>query len=72
MGNLQRLLQVLTKCGLLPGALRNAGLKFVCRPVALSVEETQSVFTRKYDKGQSVVFPVTMAKATMPMQISTG
>ena len=51
--------QVLTESGLLPGALmRNAGLKFVCRPVALSVEETQSVFTRKYDKGQSVVFPV--------------
>ena len=49
----------LTEAGLLPGALmRNAGLKFVCRPVALSVEETQSAFTRKYDKGQSVTFPV--------------
>ncbi len=51
--------QVLTESGLLPGALmRNAGLKFVCKPVTLSVEETQSAFTRKYDKGQSVVFPV--------------
>ena len=51
--------QVLTESGLLPGALmRNAGLKFVCRPVALTVEETQSAFTRKYDKGQDVVFPV--------------
>jgi phosphoribosylformylglycinamidine synthase subunit PurQ / glutaminase len=51
--------QVLTESGLLPGALmRNAGLKFVCKPVALSVEETQSAFTRKYDKGQSVTFPV--------------
>jgi phosphoribosylformylglycinamidine synthase len=51
--------QVLAESGLLPGALmRNAGLKFVCKPVALSVEETQSVFTRKYDKGQSVTFPV--------------
>ena len=51
--------QVLTESGLLPGALmRNAGLKFVCKPVALAVEETQSVFTRKYDKGQSVTFPV--------------
>ena len=50
--------QVLTEAGLLPGALmRNAGLKFVCKPVALAVEETQSAFTRKYDKGQSVVFP---------------
>jgi phosphoribosylformylglycinamidine synthase subunit PurQ / glutaminase len=51
--------QVLTESGLLPGALmRNAGLKFVCKPVALSVEETQSAFTRKYDKGQTVTFPV--------------
>ena len=51
--------QVLTEAGLLPGALmRNAGLKFVCKPVALSVEETQSVFTRKYDKGQSVTLPI--------------
>src|ERR1700744_3491540 len=51
--------QVLTESGLLPGALmRNAGLKFVCKPVSLSVEESQSVFTRKYDKGQSVTLPV--------------
>ena len=34
------------------------GLKFVCKPVTLAVEETQSAFTRKYDKGQSVTFPV--------------
>src|ERR1700742_42001 len=51
--------QVLTESGLLPGALmRNAGLKFVCKPVALKVEETQSLFTRHYDQGQSVTFPV--------------
>jgi len=51
--------QVLTESGLLPGALmRNAGLKFVCKPVALKVEETQSAFTRKYSAGQSVTFPV--------------
>jgi phosphoribosylformylglycinamidine synthase len=51
--------QVLTESGLLPGALmRNAGLKFVCRPVPLEVTETQSAFTRKYENGQRVVFPV--------------
>jgi phosphoribosylformylglycinamidine synthase len=51
--------QVLTESHLLPGALmRNAGLKFVCKPVALTVEETQSAFTRGYSKGQTVVFPV--------------
>ncbi|MDE2134887.1 MAG: phosphoribosylformylglycinamidine synthase subunit PurQ [Alphaproteobacteria bacterium] len=51
--------QVLTETHMLPGALiRNAGLKFVCRPVGLEVTETQSAFTRKYDHGQRVVFPV--------------
>jgi phosphoribosylformylglycinamidine synthase len=51
--------QILAESGLLPGALmRNAELKFVCRPVALSVNETQSSFTRKYAHGQRVVFPV--------------
>ena len=51
--------QILTESGLLPGALmRNAGLKFVCRPVAMTVDETQSVFTRKYDNGAKVHFPV--------------
>jgi phosphoribosylformylglycinamidine synthase len=51
--------QVLTESGLLPGALmRNAGLKFVCRPVTLSVEETQNAFARHYGKGQQIVVPV--------------
>jgi phosphoribosylformylglycinamidine synthase I len=51
--------QILTEAGLLPGALmRNADLKFVCRPVALEVNETQSAFTRKYEHGQRVVYPV--------------
>jgi len=51
--------QVLAESGFLPGALmRNAGLKFVCKPVSLKVEETQSAFTRKYDQGQTVTFPV--------------
>jgi phosphoribosylformylglycinamidine synthase I len=51
--------QVLTESHLLPGALmRNAGLKFVCKPVSLKVEEAQSAFTRGYDKGQTVTFPI--------------
>ena len=51
--------QVLTEAGLLPGALmRNANLKFACRPVGLVVEETQSSFTRRYNKGEVVHFPV--------------
>ena len=51
--------QILTETQMLPGALlRNAGLKFVCRPVGLEVTESQSVFTRNYENGQRVVFPV--------------
>jgi phosphoribosylformylglycinamidine synthase I len=51
--------QILTETGLLPGALmRNADLKFVCRPVNLVVEGSQSAFTRHYSKGEQVRFPV--------------
>jgi phosphoribosylformylglycinamidine synthase subunit PurQ / glutaminase len=51
--------QVLTEAGLLPGALmRNAGLSFVCRPVSLRVENSQSLFTAQYEAGETVVFPV--------------
>ena len=51
--------QVLTEAGLLPGALmRNAGLSFVCRPVRLKVENSQSLFTSGYDSGEEIVFPV--------------
>ena len=51
--------QVLTEAGLLPGALmRNAGLNFVCRPVSLKVENSQSLFTSQYDSGENIVIPV--------------
>ena len=51
--------QVLTEAGLLPGALmRNAGLNFVCRPVALKVENGQSLFTARYDRGELIQVPV--------------
>ena len=51
--------QVLTEAGLLPGALmRNAGIRFVCREVALTVETSQSLFTAGYAAGQRVTFPV--------------
>jgi len=51
--------QVLTEAGLLPGALmRNAGLSFVCRPVPLKVENSQSLFTAAYDSGEEISLPV--------------
>jgi phosphoribosylformylglycinamidine synthase len=51
--------QVLTEMGLLPGALmRNAGLKFLCRTVALRVGTTDSAYTSGYVLGQSIRIPV--------------
>ena len=51
--------QVLTEAGLLPGALmRNAGLHFVCRPVGLKVETSQSIFTSAYSAGEEISIPV--------------
>lgn len=51
--------QILTEAGLLPGALmRNASIHFVCRDVPLAVENTDSVFTRLYDKGEVIHIPV--------------
>ena len=51
--------QVLTESGLLPGALmRNAGIRFVCRDVKLTVENNQSLFTSGYGAGQEILIPV--------------
>jgi phosphoribosylformylglycinamidine synthase I len=51
--------QILTEAGLLPGALmRNAGLHFVCRDVALTVENSQSAFTGRYQAGEEILVPV--------------
>ena len=51
--------QVLTEVGLLPGALmRNAGINFVCRDVALSVTNSQSIFTSRYAQDEMLSIPV--------------
>ncbi|TCO70600.1 phosphoribosylformylglycinamidine synthase subunit PurQ [Rhodovulum euryhalinum] len=51
--------QVLTETGILPGALmRNAGLKFVCKPVDLTVETADSAFTAGYTGGQRITIPI--------------
>jgi phosphoribosylformylglycinamidine synthase subunit PurQ / glutaminase len=51
--------QVLLEMGLLPGALmRNATLKFVCKPVALRVETTDSPFTAGLTTGQTLTIPI--------------
>jgi phosphoribosylformylglycinamidine synthase len=51
--------QVLTETGLLPGALlRNAGLKYICKPVPLKVATTQSAFTQNYTQYQELTVPI--------------
>ena len=51
--------QVLTEAGLLPGALmRNAGLDFVCRDVKLTVANSQTMFSSRYDAGATITIPV--------------
>ena len=51
--------QIACEAGLLPGALlRNASLKFVCAPISLRVENTNTLFTTGYDNGQLVTLPI--------------
>ena len=51
--------QVLAEARLLPGALmRNASQHFICRTVALRVENAQSLFTAGYEAGQEIAIPV--------------
>lgn len=51
--------QVLTECGLLPGALqKNAGLKFRCADATLRVETTNSALTSGCTVGDTLDIPI--------------
>ncbi len=51
--------QIACEAGLLPGALlRNASLKFVCAPISLRVERTDTLFTSGYEQGQIITLPI--------------
>lgn len=51
--------QILTETGLLPGALlRNAGIRFVCRDVGLTVASSRTAFTSAYAAGETITIPV--------------
>jgi len=51
--------QILTETGLLPGALlRNANLKYICKTIPLTVENTDSAYTAGYAPGEQVMFPI--------------
>jgi phosphoribosylformylglycinamidine synthase len=51
--------QILCESGLLPGALmRNAGLKYVCKPVYVRVESTATPFTNTAREGEVLCIPI--------------
>jgi phosphoribosylformylglycinamidine synthase len=51
--------QILLEAGLLPGAMqRNAGLRYVCRHIHLSVEQTDTPYTASCTPGQVLRIPV--------------
>ncbi len=51
--------QILLEAGLLPGGMRrNESLSFVCKPVQLKVENSQTMFTAAYCDGQTITIPV--------------
>ena len=51
--------QIALEAGLLPGALvRNADLKFICKPVHLRVENSHTPFTHMYDEDEVIRLPI--------------
>lgn len=51
--------QILCESGLLPGALmRNAGLKYVCKPVHVRVENADTPFTNACRQGEVLCIPI--------------
>ena len=51
--------QILCEAGLLPGALmRNIGLKYVCKPVHVRVENNETPFTSACRKGEVLTIPI--------------
>jgi len=51
--------QVLCESGLLPGALiRNVGLKYVCKPVHVRVENADTPFTSSCREGEVLMIPI--------------
>jgi phosphoribosylformylglycinamidine synthase len=51
--------QILCESGLLPGALlRNTGLKYVCKPVQVRVENVATPFTNACSQGEVLTIPI--------------
>jgi len=55
--------QILCEAGLLPGALiRNASLRFICRDQWLRVQNTDTVWTSRFDPGADILVPMKNAE----------
>jgi phosphoribosylformylglycinamidine synthase len=55
--------QILTECGLLPGALlRNRSLQFICEDRFIRVENNQTMYTSLYKQGQVLRIPIAHAE----------
>jgi phosphoribosylformylglycinamidine synthase len=64
--------QILCESGLLPGILvRNRELRFVCRPVHLRVERTDTAFTNAYDRGTVIQVPVAHGEGNYTAEADT-
>lgn len=51
--------QILTECGLLPGALmRNAQLKFICEETPITVANANTRFTSRYSSNAKLTIPI--------------
>jgi phosphoribosylformylglycinamidine synthase subunit PurQ / glutaminase len=51
--------QILLEAGLLPGAMkRNESLSFICKPVELKVQNSQTMFTGEYNEGEVITIPI--------------
>lgn len=51
--------QILIEAGLLPGALiRNQSLRFICQKVHMTVDQTDTPFTRLYRQSQVIEMPI--------------
>jgi len=51
--------QIACEAGLLPGALlRNESLKYIAEFVKLRVENTETLFTNRYEQGETLLIPI--------------
>lgn len=51
--------QILLEAGLLPGAMRkNHDLAFICKQTQLKVENNTTMFTTRYERGETITLPI--------------